>query len=131
MPSRQKARVASCWWSLAIFFFFQAEDGIRGLDVTGVQTCALPIFGALLGIELPPARLAGAGSDLPGRVAEIVDEAYEAKERELGPELMREIERLVLLRAIDTHWVEHLTQMEELREGIYLRGYGQQDPLIA
>ncbi len=88
-------------------------------------------LGALLGIELPPARLAGAGSDLPGRVAEIVDEAYEAKERELGPELMREIERLVLLRAIDTHWVEHLTQMEELREGIYLRGYGQQDPLIA
>lgn len=44
---------------------------------------------------------------------------------------MREVERLVLLRAIDTHWVEHLTQMEELREGIYLRGYGQQDPLIA
>jgi preprotein translocase subunit SecA len=37
----------------------------------------------------------------------------------------------VLLRTIDTHWVEHLTAMEELREGIYLRGYGQQDPLVA
>ena len=37
----------------------------------------------------------------------------------------------MLLRTIDTHWVEHLTAMEELREGIYLRGYGQQDPLIA
>ncbi len=37
----------------------------------------------------------------------------------------------MLLRSIDTHWVEHLTQMDELREGIYLRGYGQQDPLVA
>jgi preprotein translocase subunit SecA len=44
---------------------------------------------------------------------------------------MRHVERWVLLRSIDTHWVEHLTQMDELREGIYLRGYGQQDPLIA
>jgi len=36
-----------------------------------------------------------------------------------------------MLRTIDTHWIEHLTAMEELREGIYLRGYGQQDPLVA
>jgi len=35
------------------------------------------------------------------------------------------------LRTIDTHWIDHLTAMEELREGIYLRGYGQQDPLVA
>jgi preprotein translocase subunit SecA len=44
---------------------------------------------------------------------------------------MRAVERWVMLRTIDTHWVEHLTAMEELREGIYLRGYGQQDPLVA
>ncbi|MBI2323871.1 MAG: preprotein translocase subunit SecA [Chloroflexi bacterium] len=88
-------------------------------------------LGALIGREIPAAELEDAGNDLLGRVAEIVDEAYDDKERELGEELMREVERLVLLRAIDTHWVEHLTQMEELREGIYLRGYGQQDPLIA
>jgi len=88
-------------------------------------------LGALVGREVPAARLEDAGNDLLARVAEIVDDAYDDKERELGEELMREVERLVLLRAIDTHWVEHLTQMEELREGIYLRGYGQQDPLIA
>ncbi len=86
---------------------------------------------ALLGRDVPAERLADAGSDLLARVADLVDEAYEAKEREVGPPLMREIERLVLLRSIDTHWVEHLTQMDELREGIYLRGYGQQDPLVA
>jgi len=49
----------------------------------------------------------------------------------LGDETSRAIERWLLLRTIDTHWVEHLTAMEELREGIYLRGYGQQDPLVA
>jgi preprotein translocase subunit SecA len=88
-------------------------------------------LGSLLARDLPAARLTEAGADLLATVAALVDEAYEDKEREIGPELMRHVERLVLLRSIDTHWVEHLTQMDELREGIYLRGYGQQDPLVA
>src|SRR5437867_5563511 len=70
-------------------------------------------------------------NELRDRVADIVEETYEAREKELGEELTRAVERWVLLRTIDTHWVEHLTAMEELREGIYLRGYGQQDPLVA
>ncbi|MBM4420369.1 MAG: preprotein translocase subunit SecA [Chloroflexi bacterium] len=74
---------------------------------------------------------ADSAAALKDRVAEIVDQAYEEREQELGPEVMRAAERWVLLRAIDMHWVEHLTAMEELREGIHLRGYGQQDPLIA
>ena len=69
--------------------------------------------------------------DLVARAAELVDETYEKREAGLGPEVMRAVERWVLLRTIDTHWIEHLTAMEELREGIYLRGYGQQDPLVA
>jgi preprotein translocase subunit SecA len=69
--------------------------------------------------------------ELRESVAEIVDQTYESREKELGEELSRVVERWVLLRTIDTHWVEHLTAMEELREGIYLRGYGQQDPLVA
>ncbi len=69
--------------------------------------------------------------DLTAKVAELVDETYEKREADLGPEVMRAVERWVLLRTIDTHWIEHLTAMEELREGIYLRGYGQQDPLVA
>src|SRR5437773_12116723 len=70
-------------------------------------------------------------NELRDRVAEIVEETYEAREKELGEELTRAVERWVLLRTIDTHWIEHLPAMEELREGIYLRGYGQQDPLVA
>jgi preprotein translocase subunit SecA len=68
---------------------------------------------------------------------EIVEELYrlglaylEDRERRLGPELLREIERAYLLRAIDREWVDYLTAMEDLRQGIGLRAYGQQDPLV-
>ena len=56
--------------------------------------------------------------------------AYAAKERELGPDLLRYLEKVVMLRTIDTLWKDHLLAMDGLREGIGLRGYGQKDPLI-
>jgi len=85
------------------------------------------------GGEITPQRFEGIErrEELNDRVAELVDETYEKREAELGGEVMRAVERWVLLRTIDTHWIEHLTAMEELREGIHLRGYGQQDPLVA
>ncbi len=55
--------------------------------------------------------------------------AYEAKERQLGSEVMRELERMVLLNITDTKWREHLYEMDYLQEGIHLRAYGQKDPL--
>src|SRR6266540_2618753 len=91
-------------------------------------------LGALVGRGLAAGSFgeASALDELRETVAKIVDDAYEAKEAELGdPEVMRAVERWVMLRTIDAHWIEHLTAMEELREGIYLRGYGQQDPLVA
>ncbi|MET0514830.1 MAG: preprotein translocase subunit SecA [Nitrospiraceae bacterium] len=57
-------------------------------------------------------------------------QAYEGKERELGSELMRYLEKLMLLQVIDHHWKDHLLGMDHLRDGIGLRGYGQKDPLI-
>ena len=57
--------------------------------------------------------------------------AYESREQEVGSEQMRIMERLVMLRAIDTHWVSHLTSMENVRTGIGLQAYGQRDPLVA
>jgi len=91
-------------------------------------------LGALVGRELASGSFGEPTGleELRDNVAQIVEDAYAAKEAELGdPEVMRAVERWVMLRTIDTHWVEHLTAMEELREGIYLRGYGQQDPLVA
>ena len=60
-----------------------------------------------------------------------VEEAYERREVELGADMMRAVERLLMLRTIDTLWVEHLTAMDEMRQGIGLRAYGQTDPLVA
>ncbi|HCA48650.1 MAG TPA: hypothetical protein DEP45_15255 [Armatimonadetes bacterium] len=57
-------------------------------------------------------------------------ELYERKERAVTPELMREIERTWLLRIVDRRWMQHLKDMDYLREGIGLRAYGQRDPLI-
>jgi preprotein translocase subunit SecA len=59
-----------------------------------------------------------------------IDEAYKAKEAELGEPLMRRLEKMVMLRVIDTQWKDHLLGMDYLKEGIGLRGYGQKDPLV-
>ena len=59
------------------------------------------------------------------------DEAYENRELEIGSEKMRTLERLLMLRTIDSLWVEHLTAVDEMRQGIGLRAYGQSDPLVA
>lgn len=67
--------------------------------------------------------------DVAERVFSAVKEVYLEKSRSLG-ENMKLLERLVLLRVIDSKWVDHLTAIEELREGIGLRAYGQKDPLV-
>ena len=54
----------------------------------------------------------------------------EAKEKKYGSPLMRELERICLLRNVDTKWMDHIDNMDQLRQGIYLRGYGQRDPVI-
>ena len=53
-----------------------------------------------------------------------------AKEKKYGSPMMRELERVVLLRVVDTKWMEHIDNMDELRKGIYLRSYGQRDPVV-
>ena len=61
---------------------------------------------------------------------DYVDKLYAQREAELGPETMRVVERLVMLRVIDQHWIEHLTVMENTRQSIGLEGIGQRDPLV-
>jgi preprotein translocase subunit SecA len=68
--------------------------------------------------------------DLADQVVEDGLEAYTAKELDLGSENMRELERWVLLRAIDSRWRDHLYEMDYLREGIGLRALAQKDPLV-
>ena len=60
----------------------------------------------------------------------LANELYEEQEAVLGPDIMRDLERQVMLRVIDANWVPHLTSMENLRQGIGLHAYGQRDPLV-
>ena len=55
---------------------------------------------------------------------------YQAKEEEYGSEIIREVERVILLKVVDTKWMAHIDDMEELKKGIGLRGYGQKNPVI-
>ncbi|PIC75986.1 preprotein translocase subunit SecA [Sporosarcina sp. P19] len=62
-------------------------------------------------------------------IHELVIARYNEKEQEMSEERMREFEKVVLLRAIDTKWMDHIDAMDQLRNGIHLRAYGQSDPL--
>ncbi len=64
------------------------------------------------------------------KLFEDVEAKYQEKEQEVTPELMREIEKYVLFEVVDNRWREHLKALDGLREGIYLRSYGQKDPVI-
>ena len=57
-------------------------------------------------------------------------EIYQEKENEFGKEMLREIERVILLKNVDNHWMDHIDAMEELKKGIRLRAYAQRDPVM-
>ncbi len=72
-----------------------------------------------------------AAQEIQDQLTDLAEAAYAEKEKQLGPDTMRQAERAIMLHAIDTLWVRHLTDLDGLREGIGLRAYGQQDPLVA
>jgi preprotein translocase subunit SecA len=67
---------------------------------------------------------------LSDAIAEAVAKKYEDKEKQLTPELMRWLERRIILDVVDGQWKDHLLSLDHLKEGIGLRGYGQKDPLV-
>ena len=69
--------------------------------------------------------------DLCSLVEERAFDIYQKKEEALGSPLMRELERVMMLRVVDEYWMDHLDNMNELRQGIGLRAYGQEDPVVA
>ncbi|RVT45744.1 preprotein translocase subunit SecA [Rheinheimera sediminis] len=62
------------------------------------------------------------------QIHEVVDKSYELKEHMVGPSVLRQFEKSVMLQSLDTHWKEHLAAMDHLRQGINLRGYAQKNP---
>lgn len=68
--------------------------------------------------------------EIHSSILETFNSAYEQREQNLGPDAMRYLERIVLLRVMDSKWIEQLDNMDNLRDGIGLRGYGGKDPLV-
>lgn len=64
------------------------------------------------------------------RLKAAAHQKYDEREAEFGETVMREVERVVLLRSVDTNWMDHIDAMDQLRQGIGLRGYGQHNPVV-
>ena len=96
-------------------------------DLSGLQTDVLNQYGVRIHVD----SLAGLSRDeVEERVFESIERRYKDKEALVGPEVMRDTERIVMLNVIDQQWKDHLLSMDHLKEGIGLRGYGQKDPLV-
>src|SRR4051794_2753525 len=109
---------------------YLAGDYVEDWDLDGLFTQLEQIYPTALAIE----DIDAGTVDRESLKAELEDDAikaYDEREEELGEELMRQIERYILLQIIDDRWREHLHDMDYLREGIHLRGFAQIDPLVA
>ncbi len=69
--------------------------------------------------------------DVSEKLKQIAHEKYDLREERFGSEITREMERVILLRCVDTNWMDHIDNMDQLRQGIGLRAYGQHDPVVA
>ena len=98
-------------------------------DIKGLKDAIFTRFGVdLLAEGIKPETLNR--QELGDAVFEKLKERYEAKEKLIGPEAMRYHERMIMLSVLDQLWKDHLLNMDHLKEGIGLRGYGQKDPLV-
>ena len=103
-----------------------SEDwDVEGL-VREIRTC-FPLPAELQQYELRQMEK----DEIQQRVLDHAQKLYQQREEAVGEEGMRQMERLVMLHTIDSHWVLHLTAMENLRQGVGLHAYGQRDPLVA
>ena len=105
-----------------------------------LEETGLEVLGAKLeGIYFAKGTLAGRREQLLGKdtqeVADtlyaIAEQTYQAKEAGYGDKLMRELERVVMLRVVDEYWMDNIDAMDDLKQGIGLRAYGQHDPVVA
>jgi len=98
-------------------------------DVPGLAQAIERDFGQALPVaEWVKAEEAGDGSALKHQIVGALEEAYVQKETSIGAQVMRYIEKEVMLRTLDQHWREHLAAMDYMRQGIFLRSYAQKNP---
>jgi preprotein translocase subunit SecA len=102
-------------------------------DLEGLCKAMIDVYASEEPITVEELREEGVEMTRDALVDEFAEDALETyadKEKELGPELMRELERFIILQVVDTRWREHLENMDYLREGVHLRAMAQKDPLV-
>src|SRR3954464_4924170 len=109
---------------------YAAADYVEDWDLDGLFVALADIYPVSVDAEEITASNLGR-EELAERLSSDAVELYDRREEELGEELMRALERYLLLQIIDQRWREHLYDMDYLREGIHLRGFAQIDPLVA
>ena len=98
----------------------------------GVNEGTVATIATTLGFCLPGGlQVTGKESELADAVYEAAEAAYAQKEARYGASVMRELERVIMLRVVDEYWMDHIDAMDDLKQGIGLRAYGQHDPVVA
>jgi preprotein translocase subunit SecA len=109
---------------------YMEGDFVENWDLDGLYTQLEQMYPVGIDLEGVDAKQVDRET-LVAELREDIVEAYGDREEELGEDLMRALERFMLLQIIDERWREHLHDMDYLREGIHLRGFAQIDPLVA
>jgi preprotein translocase subunit SecA len=99
-------------------------------DLAGLLTQMQALYGCDITLDELREEVELSREALTDEFAEDALDSYQEREQEFTPEVMREIERYVVLSVVDTRWREHLENMDYLREGIHLRAMAQKDPLV-
>jgi preprotein translocase subunit SecA len=111
-----------------VFGFYCPEDAYaENWDITGLKDALAAKFTYRMH-DIDPQTLSR--DELHDRLWNDILGSYQEKEKEVSAELMRRIEKVFMLQAVDHQWKDHLLAMDHLKEGIGLRGYGQKDPLV-
>ena len=85
----------------------------------------------LADLQMAPDKFQSLGEQgVADEIVKAAEDFYRRKEEKLSPELMSTLEKMAMLQVIDAKWRDHLREMDDLKEGIHLRGYGQKDPLV-
>jgi preprotein translocase subunit SecA len=112
-----------------VLSFYCPEDAYpETWDITGLKDALASKFSYHAKDDFDPQSLSR--EEFRNKLWETLKQSYEDKERQIGSELMRHLEKVFMLQAVDHQWKDHLLAMDHLKEGIGLRGYGQKDPLI-
>ncbi|MEX1152575.1 preprotein translocase subunit SecA [Parvibaculum sp.] len=98
-------------------------------DMAGLEADVVKTLGLDLPVEAWAAEEGIAEEEIRERLYAATDRHMAAKSAQVGPDLMRQVEKAVLLQTLDMHWREHLMMLDHLRQAVGLRGYGQRDPL--